>query len=413
MTELIAVHNFAGDQPGDLPFAKGDRLQGTELTGQWWTGIDSNERTGTFPSNYVKIVGAKADFKLLSKPSSKPSEMNTVTKQSKQLLSQDGQNEDVEPNDVEVGLGKKTTLTDDNEWKIDYHAEMTPSSTAWDTWEWSYLNIHSEKVGTFTLEQLRKMELDGRTTNAPLINHNTLIWAEEYKYASDSECHALWKVLQHFAPLKDGWVEHKDAKSGKSYYYHAELKETTWTRPSKPTALQNYYSSTTEHPCDLFLIKDTCATFCRNNPLFLLYSYRQGVRTTRRTPVQLFNLFYVAFTVVVTVTALVVSATTVDWVAGHCRTVGTFLLVVGIWAPINAALLLLSMLYFSYRENVERLVDPRMDELYVRCTNPIPGMFEVILGLALFPGIPIYAVYDEFLFGFVFVFVFPSYVFIL
>ena len=129
MTELIAVHNFAGDQPGDLPFAKGDRLQGTELTGQWWTGIDSNERTGTFPSNYVKIVGAKADFKLLSKPSSKPSEMNTVTKQSKQLLSQDGQNEDVELNDVEVGLGKKTTLTDDNEWKIDYHAEMTPSST--------------------------------------------------------------------------------------------------------------------------------------------------------------------------------------------------------------------------------------------------------------------------------------------
>lgn len=59
MTELIAIHNFAGDQPGDLPFAKGDRLVGTELTGQWWTGVDSNDRTGTFPSNYVKVVSAK------------------------------------------------------------------------------------------------------------------------------------------------------------------------------------------------------------------------------------------------------------------------------------------------------------------------------------------------------------------
>ena len=41
------------------------------------------------------------------------------------------------------------------------------------------------------------------------------------------------KPSKDMQPLKDGWVEHKDAKSGKSYYYHAELKETTWTRPSK------------------------------------------------------------------------------------------------------------------------------------------------------------------------------------
>ena len=59
LTKLIAVHNFAGDQPGDLPFAKGDCLYGIKLTGQWWTGVDSNDLTGTFPSNYVKVVGAQ------------------------------------------------------------------------------------------------------------------------------------------------------------------------------------------------------------------------------------------------------------------------------------------------------------------------------------------------------------------
>lgn len=44
---------------------------------------------------------------------------------------------------------------------------------------------------------------------------------------------AMAKPSKDLQPLKDGWVEHKDKNSGKSYYYHAEKKETTWKRPTK------------------------------------------------------------------------------------------------------------------------------------------------------------------------------------
>ena len=42
---------------------------------------------------------------------------------------------------------------------------------------------------------------------------------------------AMAKPSKASTALKEGWVEHKDKKTGKSYYYHAELKETTWKRP--------------------------------------------------------------------------------------------------------------------------------------------------------------------------------------
>ena len=44
--KLIAIHNFAGAAEGDLPFAKGDELIGLELTGQWWSGVDMNDKKG-------------------------------------------------------------------------------------------------------------------------------------------------------------------------------------------------------------------------------------------------------------------------------------------------------------------------------------------------------------------------------
>jgi hypothetical protein len=58
MTELIAIHNFKGDQPGDLAFAKGDHLIGINLNGEWWHGKDRFDKEGSFPSNYVKEVSA-------------------------------------------------------------------------------------------------------------------------------------------------------------------------------------------------------------------------------------------------------------------------------------------------------------------------------------------------------------------
>ena len=52
--KLIAIHNFAGAAEGDLPFEKGDELIGLELTGQWWSGVDMNDKKGQFPANYVQ-----------------------------------------------------------------------------------------------------------------------------------------------------------------------------------------------------------------------------------------------------------------------------------------------------------------------------------------------------------------------
>ena len=61
-TQLLAIHNFAGDQTDDLPFAKGDKLIGITLNGEWWTGTNaSGTKTGSFPSNYVQELDAPAN----------------------------------------------------------------------------------------------------------------------------------------------------------------------------------------------------------------------------------------------------------------------------------------------------------------------------------------------------------------
>ena len=57
-TPLIAIHNFKGDQPGDLPFAKHEKLIGLELKGDWWTGKNEQGKLGSFPTNYVKEAAA-------------------------------------------------------------------------------------------------------------------------------------------------------------------------------------------------------------------------------------------------------------------------------------------------------------------------------------------------------------------
>lgn len=57
-TQAIALYSFKGEQPGDLPFKKGDVidiLKKTETTDDWWTGRN-NGISGIFPANYVELI---------------------------------------------------------------------------------------------------------------------------------------------------------------------------------------------------------------------------------------------------------------------------------------------------------------------------------------------------------------------
>lgn len=56
--QAIALYTFKGEQPGDLPFKKGDVidiLKKSDTTDDWWTGI-INGSTGIFPANYVELI---------------------------------------------------------------------------------------------------------------------------------------------------------------------------------------------------------------------------------------------------------------------------------------------------------------------------------------------------------------------
>ncbi|KAJ2368694.1 hypothetical protein IW150_005338 [Coemansia sp. RSA 2607] len=54
---VVAKYDFAGPEPGDLPFTKGDIItvtKRTERQDDWWEGI-CNGRSGSFPANYVTM----------------------------------------------------------------------------------------------------------------------------------------------------------------------------------------------------------------------------------------------------------------------------------------------------------------------------------------------------------------------
>ncbi|XP_077008374.1 intersectin-2 isoform X3 [Tamandua tetradactyla] len=51
--EYIALYPYSSAEPGDLTFAEGEEILVTQKEGEWWTG-SIGERTGIFPSNYVK-----------------------------------------------------------------------------------------------------------------------------------------------------------------------------------------------------------------------------------------------------------------------------------------------------------------------------------------------------------------------
>lgn len=56
--QAIALYTFKGEQPGDLPFKKGDVidiLKKSGTTDDWWTGRN-NGQSGIFPANYVELI---------------------------------------------------------------------------------------------------------------------------------------------------------------------------------------------------------------------------------------------------------------------------------------------------------------------------------------------------------------------
>lgn len=56
--QAIALYTFKGEQPGDLPFKKGDVIdivKKSDTTDDWWTGRN-NGVSGIFPANYVELI---------------------------------------------------------------------------------------------------------------------------------------------------------------------------------------------------------------------------------------------------------------------------------------------------------------------------------------------------------------------
>ncbi|XP_014637529.1 PREDICTED: intersectin-2 isoform X2 [Ceratotherium simum simum] len=51
--EYIALYPYSSVEPGDLTFNEGEEILVTQKDGEWWTGC-IGDRTGIFPSNYVK-----------------------------------------------------------------------------------------------------------------------------------------------------------------------------------------------------------------------------------------------------------------------------------------------------------------------------------------------------------------------
>uniref|UniRef100_A0A4W3I2U7 Intersectin 2b n=1 Tax=Callorhinchus milii TaxID=7868 RepID=A0A4W3I2U7_CALMI len=53
LEEYVAIYSYQSGETGDLTFSEGETIQITKKEGEWWTGT-IDDRTGVFPSNYVK-----------------------------------------------------------------------------------------------------------------------------------------------------------------------------------------------------------------------------------------------------------------------------------------------------------------------------------------------------------------------
>lgn len=65
--EAVALWNFVGQQPGDLSFNAGDRIELLQHAKKWWEGR-CNGRVGVFPSNYVQLTRASTSWAGMAKP---------------------------------------------------------------------------------------------------------------------------------------------------------------------------------------------------------------------------------------------------------------------------------------------------------------------------------------------------------
>lgn len=52
-SEYLALYTYESPEPGDLTFTEGDTILVSEREGEWWRG-SIGDRSGVFPSNYVK-----------------------------------------------------------------------------------------------------------------------------------------------------------------------------------------------------------------------------------------------------------------------------------------------------------------------------------------------------------------------
>uniref|UniRef100_A0A8C2T3B3 Intersectin-1 n=1 Tax=Coturnix japonica TaxID=93934 RepID=A0A8C2T3B3_COTJA len=59
LAEYVAMYTYESSEQGDLTFQQGDMILVTKKDGDWWTGT-LGDKTGVFPSNYVRLKDSEA-----------------------------------------------------------------------------------------------------------------------------------------------------------------------------------------------------------------------------------------------------------------------------------------------------------------------------------------------------------------
>uniref|UniRef100_A0A668AEI6 Intersectin 2a n=1 Tax=Myripristis murdjan TaxID=586833 RepID=A0A668AEI6_9TELE len=78
LEEYVALYTYESPEAGDLTFVEGDVVMVTEREGEWWRGC-IGDRTGVFPSNYVRPVEPEVSVLLVASPNRKPEIAQAVT----------------------------------------------------------------------------------------------------------------------------------------------------------------------------------------------------------------------------------------------------------------------------------------------------------------------------------------------